>query len=703
MRSLSEIGFRIRQEFSNLALLLRPEKLPDILVASPLPLLPAPAEIAAAIRNTMTAADIHLRARSVLAGRIPIFGREIEIGNPVHWRRDYSSGIETGLPYFRRIPYLDAARAGDHKIIWELNRHQHLALLAQAYALNPDPAFAAELVRQLNDWIDNNPFQRGINWASALEVAFRALSWCWIFHLAGNEMDATFRSRFLNALYQHGLHLEHNLSIYFSPNTHLLGEAVALHALGALFSQFPRASQWTETGRRIVTQQLDRQVRSDGSHFEQSTYYHVYALDMFLFHCILAGSPEEFQAPLERMAAYLAALISPSGELPLIGDDDGGRFFYPYGDQRRYALATLATCGALFNRPEWISSRDALAEQAAWWIGPRALNCRPGFSQASGPAVFAGAGVITLREPGVHIIFDAGGFGPWSAGHSHSDTLSLVLSCRGESTLLDPGTYSYCDPVWRDRFRGSAAHNAIRVDGLDQAASLPPFAWRNPPRTRILNVEDLPTYYRADGECLFASFRHRRTLVFARSGLIWIFDQISGPGGARYIEQFWHPGEPAAALSDHTIAIGANAALTLDSVLNVELSEGGEYGWVSKRFLQKESAPLLRASTCAILPCVCLTVIDLQPPFQAAAAQVKPTPDGWILEYRGRREERFRLRDLAGNPRRSEGQNSLLRLAPHEPFFKGRRFTPGQLLNDRCVGLSVPRLGRHALKAFLLF
>ncbi len=648
MRGLNEIGFRLRQEFSNLALLVRPEQLPEnIFSASPLPLLPDPAEIAAVVRDTTIAADIDRRARSVLAGRIPIFGCEIEAGPSVRWRRDYSSGIETGLSYFRRIPYLDASRTGDHKLIWEINRHQHLALLAQAYGLNPDPAFTRELTRQLHDWMDSNPFQRGINWASALEVAFRALSWCWVYHLAGNAIDAPFRPKFLNALYRHGLHLEHNLSIYFSPNTHLLGEAVALHALGALFPEFPRASQWARTGSRIVAQQLDRQVRADGSHFEQSTYYHVYALDMFLFHCILAGSYEQFQRPLERMAAYLSALISPSGELPLIGDDDGGRFFYPYGDQRRYALATLATCGALFNRPDWIYSRDALAEQAAWWIGARAGNCRPGFSQPAGATVFPDAGVVTLREPAAHAIFDAGGFGPWSAGHSHSDTLSLILSRGGERTLTDPGTYSYCDPVWRDRFRSSAAHNTICLNGLDQGISVPPFAWRNPPQARILKVEDAPGYYRIDGECVFSSFRHRRTLIFARSGLIWIFDQISGPEGLHNIEQFWHPGEAAAAVSDHTIAIGSNAALTLDAGLSVELSEGGDYGWVSNRFLHKESAALLRARASAILPRVCLSVIDLRPPFEAATAEAKQTADGWILEYRGRREEQFRLCNLA--------------------------------------------------------
>ena len=648
MRSLHEISFRARQEIANIALLVRRNKLPrNISAASPLPLLPAPSEIAPFLRNTNLHSEIDRRARSVLAGRIPVFGREIDAGRKVRWRRDYLSGIETGLPYFRRIPYLDASRAGDHKVIWELNRHQYLVLLAQAYALNPDPEFVREIVRQLDAWIDSNPFQRGINWASALEVAFRSLSWCWIFHLAGSALDAGFHNKFLNALYRHGLHLEQNLSIYFSPNTHLLGEAVALHALGCLFPQFPRSQRWIREGARIVTGQLDRQLHADSSYFEQSTYYHVYALDMFLFHFVLAGNYAEAHGPLERMAAYLAAIVAPDGALPLIGDDDGGRFFYPYADQRRFALATLATCGVLFNRPEWICSEEAIAEQAAWWIGQRAFEQRPGFSQQPGPALFPDAGVLSLRESGSHLIFDGGAFGPWGAGHSHSDTLSFVLSCSSERTLIDPGTYSYSDPAWRDRFRGSGAHNTIRVDGLNQAVSIPPFAWKDLPTVRMLKVENAAGFYRIDGECAYSSFRHRRTLIFARPDLIWIFDAISGPEGRHNIEQFWHPGEPVTALSDHTVTIGAGAALTIDSGLKLEISEGGDYGWISNRLLHKNPASLLRGSVSTNLPCVCLSVIDLRPPFTAAASVAEETANGWILNYRGNREAQFRLRDLA--------------------------------------------------------
>src|SRR6185369_9327610 len=178
--------------------------------------------------------------------------------------------------------------------------------------------------RQLESWLDANPFLRGINWASALEVAFRALSWSWLWHMAGGEMTDALRARFLTALERHGRFLELNLSVYFSPNTHLLGEAVVLHALGVLFPSFPRAARWAETGGRIVEEQMSRQVRDDGSHFEQSAYYHVYALDFFLLHRVLAKPAPTYDDRLVAMAEYLDALLGVNGTLPLIGDDDGG-------------------------------------------------------------------------------------------------------------------------------------------------------------------------------------------------------------------------------------------------------------------------------------------------------------------------------------------------------------------------------------------
>jgi len=334
----------LRQESANLWLLGFPP-LAASRTAAPLAGLPSPDGVAARLRGTPAAREIERLAEQILQHRFPLLGVEIETGPEIDWRRDYLSGRSTGLDYFRLIPYLDFSRAGDHKMIWELNRHQHLVVLAQAWRLTGRGEFFREIAAELESWLIANPYGRGINWASALEVAFRTLSWIWVYHLAGEAMDAGLRHRFLASLHAHGRHLEHNLSVYFSPNTHLLGEAVALHALGTLFPDYPPATRWKRDGGAIVQAQMEAQVQADGSHFEQSSYYHVYALDMLLFSGLLEEMPPGYYAKLARMAEYLDALLGPSRSLPLLGDDDGGRFFHPYGARDGFGRASLALCG----------------------------------------------------------------------------------------------------------------------------------------------------------------------------------------------------------------------------------------------------------------------------------------------------------------------------------------------------------------------
>ena len=327
MRSAAEIQFRLRQETANLRSWISPPVLPRDFAEppSPLPGLPDPTAVIERLRGTAFAQQVVSIAEHALSGRYVLFGEPQEWGTSPEWRRDIVSGKMTGTPYFRRVPYLNGAVAGDHKVIWELNRHQYLVAMAQAWRFTQRREFLDGIEALLSSWYAANPPWNGINWCSALEVAFRAWSWIWVWHLAGQALSTAARRDLLRALYQHGYHLEHNLSFYFSPNTHLLGEALVLDALGRLFPAFPRSSQWRDLGTSVTRQQLLSQVQNDGSYFEQSTYYHVYALDMFLAHYLIAGEP--IPEKVSRMADFLHALLGPQREIPFLGDDDGGRFF----------------------------------------------------------------------------------------------------------------------------------------------------------------------------------------------------------------------------------------------------------------------------------------------------------------------------------------------------------------------------------------
>jgi len=218
MRSSREIAFRLRQEVSNLRMWLWPPRLARSAGISLAQKLPDPAPISARLRETEYAKRVVSLADEIRAHRFRILGLILDVGGNIDWLRDTVHGKSFGLAYFRRIPYLDFERAGDHKIIWELNRHQHMVILAQAFLFTGREEFLREIEHQLKTWWAQNPFLRGMNWCSALEVAFRALSWMWTDHLVGKELRS--RAQMVESLYQHGRYLLALSSLGTLPNTY---------------------------------------------------------------------------------------------------------------------------------------------------------------------------------------------------------------------------------------------------------------------------------------------------------------------------------------------------------------------------------------------------------------------------------------------------------------------------------------------------
>src|ERR1035438_6007207 len=165
MRSFRELSFRLRQEAANALLYFSPPNL-KLHASAPLGALPDPNAVSEALRDTDYASELVRLADEIVQGRIPVLGDVVDYGATVAWRRDPQRGIETPQKYFRTIPYLDLASAGDHKLIWEVNRDQHLVLLAQAFVITGRDERFGTAVRQLEHWWAENQFQRGINWRS---------------------------------------------------------------------------------------------------------------------------------------------------------------------------------------------------------------------------------------------------------------------------------------------------------------------------------------------------------------------------------------------------------------------------------------------------------------------------------------------------------------------------------------------------------
>ena len=300
----------------------------------------------------------------------------------IDWHLDPVHGKRAPLDPWFKIPFLDFAVVGDHKVIWELNRHQHLVTLAKAQLLSGDKndKYVRELTSLWRSWIRANPYPLGINWGSTLEVAFRSLSWIWVDQLLAGMGECAdrlseLRSELAPALAFHGRYIERYLSTYFSPNTHLLGEAVALFFLGTLYPQMPGAARWKESGWQIVLHEAARQVRPDGVYFEQSLHYHVYALDFFLYARLLAARngmeiPPAYDAVLGRMLDVVAALAQ-AGPAEGFGDDDGGRLWNPRRNRTEQMTDPLTLGAAIYSR-EFSAAR--VTEEAIWLFGNQAVE-----------------------------------------------------------------------------------------------------------------------------------------------------------------------------------------------------------------------------------------------------------------------------------------------------------------------------------------
>jgi hypothetical protein len=69
-------------------------------------------------------------------------------------------------------------------------------------------------------------------------------------------MGSATRAQLREGMYQHGCHLEFNLSVYYSPNTHLLGEALALFVIGLAFPELPQSAKWRRSGAGWMNRNL---------------------------------------------------------------------------------------------------------------------------------------------------------------------------------------------------------------------------------------------------------------------------------------------------------------------------------------------------------------------------------------------------------------------------------------------------------------
>ena len=435
-------------------------------------------------------------ANRIAEGWLHVFVlRDVDLGSPPRWNRDPKTGIEAPLRFGKLLDYRDADLVGDIKYLWEPNRHAHLVTLAQAFALTGEEKYFRVVQEHLDSWFIACPYGMGANWASSLEAAMRLANWSVAWQLLGVqilEKHAEFAARWLRSVYQHAEFVRGWFSLHSSANNHLIGEAAGLFLAALCWPHWPRARAWLATAKAILEREALAQNAPDGVNREQAVWYQQSVLEMLVL-CLLAGKANkqwfspDYESRIEAMMDFLASIMDAGGNVPMFGDADDG-VVASLAPGAPPARSLLATGALLFHRGDFKLKVGALDDKARWLFGAGAderfaaldaektrLPLRQAYPE--GGYYVLGCEFETPNE--IRVVADAGPLGYRSiAAHGHADALSFTLSAGGREFFVDPGTYAYhTQERWRQYFRGTGAHNTVRIDGLDQSVQGGNFLW----------------------------------------------------------------------------------------------------------------------------------------------------------------------------------------------------------------------------------
>jgi hypothetical protein len=173
--------------------------------------------------------------------------------------------------------------------------------------------------------------------------------------------------------------------------------------------------------------------------------------------------------------------------------------------------------------------------------------------------------------------------------------------------LVDPGTYAYhTQKNWRDYFRGTSAHNTVRVDGLDQAEPGGNFMWLGKANAQCEAWQcndDKHTFIGShDGYTRLADpVIHRRKIEFFKHKGIVAVEDVFECAMEHEIEIIWHFDEACELLVDErkVLVSVANVSMEMassESHLYPELQVGSYnpvFGWISRRYDAKIASPTI--------------------------------------------------------------------------------------------------------------
>ena len=387
----------------------------------------------------------------------------------IRWHEDFKSGNSWKKGVFYLKQRRSTAKGADIKVPWELSRGHHMLWLGEAYLLTRDEKYAIEVVDEIGDWWNENPFMYSVNWTCTMDVAIRAVNWM---YAVGMVIDSpavsdAFVENFYLSLYQHAWFIYNNLerTIPYS-NNHLFSDLAGLVYLGLLFKETKKGKQWLHYAQNALYDEIRCQVLPSGVHYERSVSYHRLMTEMVMSSLyVLKRDGVDIPADIEYRAGSMLSFISSYTKAnhlsPVIEDNDDGRF--------------LPFVRRDFRQHDYLLDSSS-AENRIIAVGVEPIP----FAFCSATKLYPDAGHAVLRFQDAFLFVTNGEQSSYETGrqtvgtHTHNDKLSFELALGEEDIIIDPGAYVYTpDPVRSNEFRSTRKHNTVIVDGEEQNVITP--------------------------------------------------------------------------------------------------------------------------------------------------------------------------------------------------------------------------------------
>ena len=335
---------------------------------------------------------------------------------------------------------------------------------------------AAPSRETLEEWIEANPYGESVNWASPMEAAIRILTFTWLFHaLGGSESwrDPAFRLRFLRGVYLHGDFVARNLELSDVNGNHLDADAAGIVFAGLFFGSRPRARRagrergWSLLVRRTATAGDARRRRlRDVDGVPPARDRAVPPPRAPSRRARAARAAAGIVERLEAMARFAAAYTRPDGSSPAWGDADDARAL-PLGGQalgdHRYLGATMAAAWGADVPVSGPRARGRLAARPRRGRAPLERRRRPESAALRRRRLRRSCAAAATTSSSTA----ARSGSPAAAATATTTSPSLDADARRRParSSIPARSRTRGSPEWRNRFRSTAAHNAVQVDG----------------------------------------------------------------------------------------------------------------------------------------------------------------------------------------------------------------------------------------------